>query len=71
MNDKEFQTKSTKKVPKFNIFMRIFIGIITPFMLLSRAPEVKSFVSDNQAKKLHEINEPDNGKNKYFASKEI
>ena len=71
MNDKEFQTKGTKKVPKFNIFMRILIGIITPFMLLSRLPEVKSFVSDSQAKKIHEVDEPENGKNKYFASKEI
>ena len=71
VNDKEFQTKGTKKVPKFNIFMRIFLWIISPFMLLSRISEIKSFVSDTQAKKIHEVNEPENGKNKYYASKEI
>ena len=40
-------------------------------MLLLRISEIKSFVSDTQAKKIHEVDEPENGKNKYYASKEI
>lgn len=69
LSDGKDKTTDVKDIPQFNIFLRLLIGILSPFIILWRMPEIESFKSDDQVYKMHEINEPDDGKCLYHSSK--
>jgi len=71
MNDDKFKIKMDKKFYQPNIFVKIWLAIITPFIIASTMSKFKNIATDPKAQKIRELNADDDYKNKYFASKEI